>query len=134
MPNLVSVNSSLTLFDDPFSKTNINELTLEVDLTAEGYWASAGHILEDLDDDVLDLMSVSDSSHERSEMPDLVLVSDSSEESSNSENDNSVDEIGDSFDILIEMVDETIDCGIKPEMLGVSARVKHTEGGGKADI
>ena len=49
MPNLVSVNSSLTSFDDPSSESDIPELTLEVDVTAEGYWTNAGHILEDFD-------------------------------------------------------------------------------------
>jgi hypothetical protein len=37
MPDLVSVNSSLTSFDDPSSKSDIPELTLEVNGTAEGY-------------------------------------------------------------------------------------------------
>jgi hypothetical protein len=77
---------------------------------------NAGDISEDLDNDVLDLMSVSDPSDKGSEMPDLVSVSYSSEGSSDSENDDSADEIGDSFDIPIEMVDEAVDCGIKPEM------------------
>jgi hypothetical protein len=115
MPNLVSVNSPLTSFDDPSSESDIPELTLEVDATTEGYWTNAGDVSEDLDDDVPDLMLVSDSSDEGSEMPDRILVSDSSEGSSDSENHNSVDEIGDSFDVPIEMVDETVDCGIKPE-------------------
>ena len=39
------------------------------------------------------------------------------ESSSDSENDDSVDDkIGGSFDVPIEMVDEAIDCGIKPKM------------------
>ena len=62
MPDLVSVNSSLTSFEDPSSESDIPELTLEVNVTAEGYWTSAGHISENLDDDVPDLMSVLDSS------------------------------------------------------------------------
>jgi hypothetical protein len=81
MPNLVSVNSSLTSFDDLSSKSDISELTLEVDVIAERYWANARHVSESLDNEIPDLMSVSDSS-EGSEMPDLVSASDSSEGSS----------------------------------------------------
>ena len=116
MSDLVSVNSSLTSFDDPSSESDIPELALEVNVTTEGYWTNARHISEDLDNDVPDLMSVSDSSDKGSEMPDLVSVSDSSEGSSDSENDDSADEISDLCDIPIEMVDEAIDCGIKLEM------------------
>ena len=115
MPDLVSENSPLTSFDDPSSESDIPELTLEVDATAEGYWTNAEDVSEDPNNDVPNLMSVSDSSDEGSEMPDLVSVSDSSEGSSDSESDDSVDEIGGWFDVPIEMVDETVDCGIKPE-------------------
>ena len=47
----------------------------------------------------------------------LVSVSDSSEDNSDSGNDNSADdEIGGNwFDVPIEIVDETVDCGTKPE-------------------
>ena len=72
---------------------------------------------EDLDDNMLDLVSVSDFSDEDDEMPDLILVSNSSEDSSDSKNNDNVDDrIGSSFDVLIEMVDEAIDCGIKLEI------------------
>ena len=90
-------------------------LYCSIDAITERYWANAGHVLEDLDDEIPDLMSVSDSLDEGSKMPDLVLVSDSSEGSSNSKNDDSADEIGDLFEVPTEMVDEAIDCGIKPE-------------------
>jgi hypothetical protein len=116
MPYLISTNSSLTLFEDISSESDISELTLEVDVTAEGHWANTEHILEDLDDNIPDLVSVSDSLDE-DEMPDLVLVSDSSKDNDNSGNgDSADDEIGGLFDVPIEMVDETIDCGTKPEM------------------
>ena len=44
MLDLVSVNSSLTLFDDPSSRSDISKLTLEVNATAEGYWANTKRI------------------------------------------------------------------------------------------
>src|SRR5882762_7911695 len=114
MPDLISANTSLTSLEDLSSESDISELTFEVNATAEGYWANTGHVSEDLDDDMPDLMSVSDSLDE-DEMPDLISVFDSSEDNSDSESDDSADEIGGSFDVPIEMVDEAVDCGMKPE-------------------
>jgi len=109
MPILISANTSLTSSDDLSSESDISELTLKSMRLLKGL-GQCCTCLGDLDDDMPDLMSVSDSSDE-DEMPDLMSVSDSSEDS----NDSADDEIGGSFDVPIEMVDETVDCGIKPE-------------------
>jgi hypothetical protein len=96
------------------SKLNVPKLILEVNTTTEVYWANTGYVSEDSDRSLLDLMSVLDSSNEDDKIPDLQSVSKSSEDSSDSENDDTAGEIGDLFDIPIEMVDEPVNCGIKP--------------------
>jgi hypothetical protein len=112
---IAAISATSSLLNQTLSPTNlIDAICNEADRKAIKN-PNAEDVSEDPDDDVPDLMSVSGSSDEGSEMPDLVLVSDSSEGSSDSESDDSADEIGGWFDVPIEMVDETVDCGIKPE-------------------
>jgi hypothetical protein len=86
-----------------FSKSDVSKLVLEVDATAEGLQAYLETILDCSNEDLPDLVSVSDSlDGEDEEMPNLVLVSDSSEDSGDRGNDDSADDkIGGSFDVPI---------------------------------